>query len=84
MAVILWILTTVVGFAGTSDRGIAGPLKGADFIQYYTLGHLASAPGPQISSREGWEVLGREFRVVLDFGVAAVDWRGGYRNAGAA
>ena len=47
------------------------------------LGHLASAPGPQISTREGWEVLGREFRVVLDFAVAVTDWRGAYRNAGA-
>lgn len=46
------------------------------------LGHLASAPGPQISSRDGWETLGREFRVVLDFGVAATDWRGVYRSPG--
>ena len=44
------------------------------------VGHLASAPGPQISSREGWEVLGREFRVVLDFAVAVTDWRGVVRN----
>jgi alpha-1,2-mannosyltransferase len=43
VAVILWIAAAVVGFAGTSDRGIAGPLKGADFVQFYTLGHLASA-----------------------------------------
>ncbi len=48
------------------------------------LGHLASAPGPQITSREGWEVLGREFRCVLDFGVAAIDHRGAYYNPGAA
>jgi alpha-1,2-mannosyltransferase len=43
LAVILWIMAAVVGFTGTSDRGIAGPLKGADFVQYYTLGHLASS-----------------------------------------
>lgn len=47
------------------------------------MAYLASAPGPQISSRDGWEVLGREFRVVLDLGVGAVDHRGTYRNAGA-
>lgn len=44
--------------------------------------YLSSAPGPQLSSRDGWEVLGREFRVTLDFGAGATDWRGAYRNAG--
>jgi Glycosyltransferase family 87 len=43
LAVILWVIAAVVGFTGTSDRGIAGPLKGADFVQFYTLGHLAGA-----------------------------------------
>jgi hypothetical protein len=43
LAAILWIMAAVVGFTGTSDRGIAGPLKGADFVQLYTLGHLASS-----------------------------------------
>lgn len=43
LAVILWIMAAVVGFTGTSDRGVGGPLKGADFVQFYTLGHLASS-----------------------------------------
>jgi hypothetical protein len=42
LAVILWVFAAIVGFTGSSDRGIAGPLKGADFVQFYTLGHLAS------------------------------------------
>lgn len=47
------------------------------------MAYLASAPGPQIATRDGWEVLGREYRVTLDLGVGATDWRGAYRNAGA-
>lgn len=45
--------------------------------------YLSSAQGPQLSSRDGWEVLGREFRVTLDFGAGTTDHRGAYRNAGA-
>jgi len=45
--------------------------------------YLSSAQGPQIASKEGWEVLGMEFRVFLDFGCGAVDHRGAYRNPGA-
>lgn len=44
--------------------------------------YLASAQGPQIQAQESWERLGREYRVFLDLGVGAVDWRGAYRNDG--
>ena len=58
----------------------------ADPAQVPTLayGYLSSAPGPQLASRDGWDVLGREWRVVLDFGAGAIDWRGIYRNPGEA
>lgn len=45
--------------------------------------YLSSAQGPQMASREGWDVLGVEFRVVLDFGAGVLDHRGAYMNAGA-
>lgn len=53
-------------------------------LPVFEVAYLASAPGPQITSRDGWEVLGREFRVVLDFGCGAVEWRSTYKNAGSA
>lgn len=53
-------------------------------LPVFEYAHLSSAAGPQISSREGWDVLGMEFRVVLDFGCGAIDWRGAYRNPGVA
>jgi len=42
LATLLWI-AAAVSFAGSGDRSIAGPLKGPDFIQFYTLGHLAAS-----------------------------------------
>ncbi len=53
-------------------------------VPVLAYGYLSSAPGPQLASRDGWDVLGREFRVVLDFGAGALDWRGAYRNPGEA
>ncbi|MFD1703359.1 Mu-like prophage major head subunit gpT family protein [Methylopila henanensis] len=57
---------------------VADPAS-APILEY---SYLSSAPGPQMSEREGWEVLSREFRVVLDFGAGALDWRGAVRNPG--
>ncbi|OCC06375.1 hypothetical protein BA190_03865 [Labrys sp. WJW] len=45
------------------------------------VAYLASAPGPQMASREGWDVLGQEFRVVLDFGCGVTDWRNIYQES---
>jgi HK97 family phage prohead protease len=40
--------------------------------------------GPQIISQAGFDVDGVRFRVRLDFGGGWIDWRGWYRNGGAA
>jgi hypothetical protein len=45
--------------------------------------HLSGAEGPQLASREGWDVLGVEYRCFIDTCMGAIDWRGAYRNAGA-
>ncbi|MGE5486941.1 MAG: prohead protease/major capsid protein fusion protein, partial [bacterium] len=45
--------------------------------------YLQDAQGPTVDSRPGFDVLGMEFRAVLDFGAGALDWRGAYCNPGA-
>lgn len=54
---------------------VFGDPASAPVLEY---AYLSSAQGPQLASRDGWEVLGREFRVTLDFGCGATDWRGAY------
>ena len=44
--------------------------------------YLNGQRGPAITTREGFNVLGVEFRVVLDFGAGVRDWRFAYTNAG--
>jgi type IV secretory pathway VirB2 component (pilin) len=45
--------------------------------------YLSSQPGPQIETRQGWEVLGAEFRCFEDFGAGLIGTVGATRNAGA-
>ncbi|WP_288413102.1 prohead protease/major capsid protein fusion protein [uncultured Sphingomonas sp.] len=51
-----------------------------------TLEHayLNDQTGPIVEQQDGWDVLGTKFRVYMDFGAGAVDWRGAYKNPGAA
>ncbi len=51
-------------------------------VANFEVAYLASAPAPQMEARPGWDVLGVEFRTVFDFGVGAIDWRGGFTNEG--
>jgi len=50
----------------------------------WSYGYLADAPGPRVLTEEQFNVDGVAFRATLDFYAGATDFRGGYRNAGAA
>jgi glycosyl transferase family 87 len=47
-AAVLWSVAAVVAFAGTGYRSVFGPLKGADFVHFYTLGHLDASTAPTV------------------------------------
>ncbi|RXG87651.1 prohead protease/major capsid protein fusion protein [Bradyrhizobium vignae] len=64
---------------GNSWRLFADPGQLATLV----IAYLAGREGPQIDLQQGWDVLGVEFRAVLDFGCAMQDWRGTYLNPGA-
>lgn len=75
-------LTTVVD-ANITDYAwmlFASPTEAPVMV----AGSLNGQNGPEIKTREGWDVLGLEFRVVRDFGCGVVDYRGVYRDDGAA
>lgn len=52
-----------------------------DTLEY---AYLQGEEGPQIETENGFDVDGLKVKVRHDFGVKAIDWRGLWRNAGAA
>jgi phage head maturation protease len=44
---------------------------------------LNGVEAPYMEMQQGWRTDGTEWKIRLDFGVGAVDWRGAIRNAGA-
>jgi hypothetical protein len=40
MAIVLWLALIFTFAAGHGDRSVAGPIKGPDFLQFYTMGSL--------------------------------------------
>ncbi len=49
----------------------------------YMYGYLNGATGPRTEVRNGFETDGVEFKLALDFGVGAIEFRGGVSGAGA-
>lgn len=54
----------------------------ADNVDGLEYAYLEGAEGPQIESRNGFEIDGVQIRIRLDFGAGFVDWRGWYQNPG--
>lgn len=65
--------------SGTRWYVVADPAT-IDGLEY---SYLDGAPGPQIESKNGFEIDGVQLKVRLDFGAGFVDWRSWYMNAGA-
>jgi hypothetical protein len=49
----------------------------------FQYGYLSGFEGPRLSSEDVFDVQGMRVKLEHDFGVGAIDYRGGYRNDGA-
>ena len=54
----------------------------ADNLDGLEYAYLASEPGPQVSTKVGFEVDGTSVKVRLDYGAGFVEWRSWYTNEG--
>ena len=52
-------------------------------VDIFELANLIGQNGPTLSSKEGFNVDGVQFKVSYDVGAKAIDWRGIFKNAGA-
>lgn len=55
-----------------------------DVLPVFHYGYLEGASGPRVMTHEPFNTDGMAFRVTLDFYSGATDYRGAYRNPGAA
>lgn len=65
--------------AGTRRYAFADP----DAVPTLEVVFLDGNQVPYLAQQEGWRIDGTEWKVRLDFGVGAVDWRGAITNVGA-
>jgi hypothetical protein len=59
---------------------LAADPKNVDTVE---LCFLDGRREPYLETKDGWQVDGTEFKVRIEFGVKAIDWRGLYKNPGA-
>ena len=52
-------------------------------IDTIEVAYLDGRDTPDIESQQGFEIDGVIFKVRIDFGAAAIDWRGLFKNPGA-
>jgi hypothetical protein len=58
LACISWLAAAVIVFGRPGDRDLVGHLKGADFVHFYTLGHIAlSRQYPQLFDQQAQHEL---------------------------
>jgi len=65
---------------GTRRYTLADP----DIAPVFAIAFLEGQQAPVLESKDGWRVDGTEWKVRIDYGVAAVDFRGAVTNSGAA
>ena len=74
------IVESLLDGVSTTAWYTAASNNSVDTVEY---AYLDGAEGVQLSSRIGFTVDGVEFKAMLDFAAAAIDWRGLDKNPGA-
>ena len=78
-------------FSGRLQLAVDSRLQGGAWYVFaspqqapvFEFATLNGRNGPMLDTQDGFEILGVKYRVVHDFGIGVLDWRGAYRNAGA-
>ncbi|MFQ3623608.1 MAG: prohead protease/major capsid protein fusion protein [Acetobacteraceae bacterium] len=94
-----WVATALVPSSASNVNPFAGMLtvvvepRLASATRWYLfagpemsnfeLARVAGLEAPRVETRPGWGTDAIEWRVVHDFGLGAVDWRGAFMNPGA-
>jgi len=77
-------------FSGKLELIVVPQLDASSATQWYVWGDPSIAPsieysyldgvGFSVETKQGWDILGTDFRAVLDYGVGAIGWRGCWKG----